>query len=94
MKQVSTESRKEPEKKAAPKHSGAEQRTSHLSQAHLLAGAVKRRRYADTHPLNLQKNIYFCLGAAEHAVNTTLTSYEIDMPNSHLVTKMLLMRLN
>ncbi|XP_027128370.1 PSME3-interacting protein [Larimichthys crocea] len=39
----STESRKEPEKKAAPKHSGPEQRTSHLSQAHLLAGAVKRR---------------------------------------------------
>ncbi|XP_070829199.1 PSME3-interacting protein [Chaetodon trifascialis] len=43
VKQVSAESRKEPEKKAAPKHSGAEQRTSHLSQAHLLAGAVKRR---------------------------------------------------
>ncbi|XP_070763613.1 PSME3-interacting protein [Enoplosus armatus] len=43
VKQASTESRKEPEKKAAPKHSGAEQRTSHLSQAHLLAGAVKRR---------------------------------------------------
>ncbi|XP_076589786.1 PSME3-interacting protein [Chaetodon auriga] len=43
VKQVSAESRKEPEKKVAPKHSGAEQRTSHLSQAHLLAGAVKRR---------------------------------------------------
>ncbi|CAJ1057493.1 PSME3-interacting protein [Xyrichtys novacula] len=41
--QASAESRKEPEKKAAPKQSGAEQRTSHLSQAHLLAGAVKRR---------------------------------------------------
>ncbi|XP_044049491.1 PSME3-interacting protein isoform X1 [Siniperca chuatsi] len=43
VKQASTESRKEPEKKAVPKHSVAEQRTSHLSQAHLLAGAVKRR---------------------------------------------------
>ncbi|XP_049929640.1 PSME3-interacting protein isoform X1 [Epinephelus moara] len=43
VKQASTESRREPEKKVAPKHSGAEQRTSHLSQAHLLAGAVKRR---------------------------------------------------
>uniref|UniRef100_A0A3P8W4K3 Proteasome activator subunit 3 interacting protein 1 n=1 Tax=Cynoglossus semilaevis TaxID=244447 RepID=A0A3P8W4K3_CYNSE len=39
------ENRREPEKKAAaaPKQSGSEQRTSHLSQAHLLAGAVKRR---------------------------------------------------
>ncbi|XP_049431096.1 PSME3-interacting protein [Epinephelus fuscoguttatus] len=43
VKQASTENRREPEKKVAPKHSGAEQRTSHLSQAHLLAGAVKRR---------------------------------------------------
>uniref|UniRef100_A0A3Q1AS53 FAM192A/Fyv6 N-terminal domain-containing protein n=1 Tax=Amphiprion ocellaris TaxID=80972 RepID=A0A3Q1AS53_AMPOC len=43
VKKASAESRREPEKKAAPKHSGAEQRTSHLSQAHLLAGAVKRR---------------------------------------------------
>ncbi|XP_042352819.1 PSME3-interacting protein isoform X2 [Plectropomus leopardus] len=44
VKQANAENRKEPEKKAAPKHSGAEQqRTSHLSQAHLLAGAVKRR---------------------------------------------------
>ncbi|XP_035859278.1 PSME3-interacting protein isoform X1 [Sander lucioperca] len=43
VKQVSTESRKEPEKKVAAKQPGAEQRTSHLSQAHLLAGAVKRR---------------------------------------------------
>ncbi|XP_029378179.1 PSME3-interacting protein isoform X2 [Echeneis naucrates] len=43
VKHASAESRKEPEKKAAPKHSGSEQRTSHLSQAHLLAGAVKRR---------------------------------------------------
>ncbi|CAL8375419.1 unnamed protein product [Arctogadus glacialis] len=33
----------EPEKKAGPKPLGAEQKTSHLSQAHLLAGAVKRR---------------------------------------------------
>ncbi|XP_022605676.1 protein FAM192A isoform X2 [Seriola dumerili] len=43
VKQASAESRKEPEKKTAPKLSGSEQRTSHLSQAHLLAGAVKRR---------------------------------------------------
>ncbi|XP_026168113.1 PSME3-interacting protein isoform X2 [Mastacembelus armatus] len=43
VKQASTESRREPEKKPAPKHSLTEQRTSHLSQAHLLAGAVKRR---------------------------------------------------
>ncbi|XP_075326802.1 PSME3-interacting protein isoform X1 [Odontesthes bonariensis] len=43
VKHASAETRREPEKKAAPKPSGAEQRTSHLSQAHLLAGAVKRR---------------------------------------------------
>nr|XP_057931003.1 PSME3-interacting protein [Doryrhamphus excisus] len=42
-KQVSPDSRPEPEKKAAPKHSVVEQKTSHLSQAHLLVGAVKRR---------------------------------------------------
>ncbi|XP_054476006.1 PSME3-interacting protein [Anoplopoma fimbria] len=43
VKKAATESRREPEKKVAPKHSGPEQKTSHLSQAHLLAGAVKRR---------------------------------------------------
>ncbi|TNN71129.1 Protein FAM192A [Liparis tanakae] len=43
VKQAATESRREPEKKVAPKNSGVEQKTSHLSQAHLLAGAVKRR---------------------------------------------------
>ncbi|XP_068588087.1 PSME3-interacting protein isoform X1 [Cebidichthys violaceus] len=43
VKQAATESRREPEKKVAPKPAGAEQKTSHLSQAHLLAGAVKRR---------------------------------------------------
>ncbi|XP_061891808.1 PSME3-interacting protein isoform X1 [Entelurus aequoreus] len=42
-KQVPPDSRPEPEKKAAPKHSVLEQKTSHLSQAHLLVGAVKRR---------------------------------------------------
>ncbi|XP_054631799.1 PSME3-interacting protein isoform X2 [Dunckerocampus dactyliophorus] len=42
-KQVSPDSRPEPEKKATPKHSVVEQKTSHLSQAHLLVGAVKRR---------------------------------------------------
>ncbi|XP_056138025.1 PSME3-interacting protein [Lampris incognitus] len=43
VKRATSESRREPEKKAGPKPLGAEQRTSHLSQAHLLAGAVKRR---------------------------------------------------
>ncbi|XP_061533447.1 PSME3-interacting protein isoform X2 [Phycodurus eques] len=42
-KQVSSDSRPESEKKATAKQSVVEQRTSHLSQAHLLAGAVKRR---------------------------------------------------
>lgn len=46
MKQASTGSHKETEKKAAVKHVAAEQKTSHRSQAHLLAGAVKRRRYS------------------------------------------------
>ncbi|XP_047237379.1 PSME3-interacting protein isoform X2 [Girardinichthys multiradiatus] len=40
---ASAESRREHEKKAGPKPSGAEPKTSHLSQAHLLVGAVKRR---------------------------------------------------
>lgn len=44
VKQAAVESRKEPEKKAAARLPGAEQKTSLLSQAHLLAGAVKRRR--------------------------------------------------
>ncbi|KAF6718878.1 Protein FAM192A [Oryzias melastigma] len=43
VKQVSSESRREPEKKSAPKASATESKTSHLSQAHLLVGAVKRR---------------------------------------------------
>ncbi|KAK0143656.1 Protein FAM192A [Merluccius polli] len=43
VKRASGDSHKEPEKKAGPKLLGAEQKTSHLSQAHLLAGAVKRR---------------------------------------------------
>ncbi|XP_055790271.1 LOW QUALITY PROTEIN: PSME3-interacting protein [Salvelinus fontinalis] len=38
---ASSESRKEPERRAGPKP--AEVKTSHLSQAHLLAGAFKRR---------------------------------------------------
>ncbi|KAM9375742.1 PSME3-interacting protein [Pholidichthys leucotaenia] len=42
-KQASAESRRELEKKTAPKNVGTEHKTSHLSQAHLLAGAVKRR---------------------------------------------------
>lgn len=46
VKQASTKSQKEPEKKAAAKHLATEQKTSHRSQAHLLAGAVKRRRYS------------------------------------------------
>ncbi|CAN9499457.1 unnamed protein product [Ophioblennius macclurei] len=43
VKQASADSKREPEKKPAPKPSAPQQRTSHLSQAHLLAGAVKRR---------------------------------------------------
>uniref|UniRef100_A0A1A7X4K5 Family with sequence similarity 192, member A n=1 Tax=Iconisemion striatum TaxID=60296 RepID=A0A1A7X4K5_9TELE len=42
VKKASAESRREPEKKSASKPSG-EHKTSHLSQAHLLVGAVKRR---------------------------------------------------
>ncbi|XP_014004494.1 PSME3-interacting protein isoform X4 [Salmo salar] len=38
---ASSESRKEPERRVGPRP--AEVKTSHLSQAHLLAGAVKRR---------------------------------------------------
>ncbi|KAM9808287.1 PSME3-interacting protein [Neosynchiropus ocellatus] len=38
----------EPEKKATHKHLGSEQRSSLLSQAHLLAGAVKRRSSSQT----------------------------------------------
>lgn len=52
MKQAAVESRKEPEKKAPSRLPGAEQKTSLLSQAHLLAGAVKRRRYADASYFN------------------------------------------
>lgn len=59
VKPASTESRKEPEKRAALKYSGTEQRTSHLSQAHLLAGAVKRRRYVDS-------NFFWLCGSREH----------------------------
>uniref|UniRef100_A0A1A8IDT2 Family with sequence similarity 192, member A n=1 Tax=Nothobranchius kuhntae TaxID=321403 RepID=A0A1A8IDT2_NOTKU len=44
VKKASAESRREPEKSLS-KPSG-EQKTSHLSQAHLLVGAVKRRKYA------------------------------------------------
>ncbi|XP_029908858.1 PSME3-interacting protein isoform X2 [Myripristis murdjan] len=43
VKRASTENRQEPAKKAGPKPLGSEQKSSHLSQAHLLAGAVKRR---------------------------------------------------
>uniref|UniRef100_A0A3B4AJP9 FAM192A/Fyv6 N-terminal domain-containing protein n=1 Tax=Periophthalmus magnuspinnatus TaxID=409849 RepID=A0A3B4AJP9_9GOBI len=42
-KHTAVENRREPEKKTTSKQSVGEQRTSHLSQAHLLAGAVKRR---------------------------------------------------
>lgn len=45
MKQASTGGHKDPEKKAVVKHAAAEQKMSQRSQAHLLAGAVKRRRY-------------------------------------------------
>ncbi|XP_017296793.1 PSME3-interacting protein isoform X2 [Kryptolebias marmoratus] len=43
VKQTSAETRREPDKKSTPKPLGSEQKNSHLSQAHLLAGAVKRR---------------------------------------------------
>uniref|UniRef100_A0A3P9J235 Proteasome activator subunit 3 interacting protein 1 n=1 Tax=Oryzias latipes TaxID=8090 RepID=A0A3P9J235_ORYLA len=43
LKQPASESRREPEKKSTPKASATEPKTSHLSQAHLLVGAVKRR---------------------------------------------------
>uniref|UniRef100_A0A3P9HH83 Proteasome activator subunit 3 interacting protein 1 n=1 Tax=Oryzias latipes TaxID=8090 RepID=A0A3P9HH83_ORYLA len=43
VKQPASESRREPEKKSTPKASATEPKTSHLSQAHLLVGAVKRR---------------------------------------------------
>lgn len=46
VKKAASESRKEPEKKTTPKQLTGEPRSSHLSQAHLLLGAVKRRRYA------------------------------------------------
>nr|XP_012778303.1 protein FAM192A isoform X2 [Maylandia zebra] len=53
VKQASAESRKEPEKKVAPK--GVEHRTSHLSQAHLLVGAVKRRNSSQSDSSKKQK---------------------------------------
>lgn len=62
VKQASTRSHKEPEKKAAAKHLAVEPKTSHRSQAHLLAGAVKRRRYS----LNIYK---------QNAINITLIFY-------------------
>lgn len=62
VKQASNKSHKEPEKKAAAKHVAAEPKTSHRSQAHLLAGAVKRRRYHLT--------IY-----KQNAINITLIFY-------------------
>lgn len=43
VKRAAAESQQVPEKKAGPRLLGPEHRTSHLSQAHLLAGAVKRR---------------------------------------------------
>ncbi|XP_046890966.1 PSME3-interacting protein isoform X2 [Hypomesus transpacificus] len=44
LKKLATnDSRKEPERKAGPKPAEPQRTTSHLSQAHLLAGAVKRR---------------------------------------------------
>lgn len=47
VKQPASESHREPEKKSTPKASATEPKTSHLSQAHLLVGAVKRRKYAE-----------------------------------------------
>ncbi|XP_037308231.1 PSME3-interacting protein isoform X2 [Pungitius pungitius] len=54
VKQAAT---REPEKKAAAKPSGAEQKTSHLSQAHLLAGAVKRRSSSQSSESNKKQKV-------------------------------------
>uniref|UniRef100_A0A3B4YZR6 Proteasome activator subunit 3 interacting protein 1 n=1 Tax=Stegastes partitus TaxID=144197 RepID=A0A3B4YZR6_9TELE len=61
------ESRREPEKKAAPKHAGAEQRTSHLSQAHLLAGAVKRRSSSQSSDSSKKQKVEITTAAAAAA---------------------------
>ncbi|KAL6107235.1 psme3ip1 [Pungitius sinensis] len=54
VKQVAT---REPEKKAAAKPSAVEQKTSHLSQAHLLAGAVKRRSSSQSSESNKKQKV-------------------------------------
>nr|XP_040019410.1 PSME3-interacting protein-like isoform X2 [Gasterosteus aculeatus aculeatus] len=54
VKQVAT---REPEKKVASKPSAAEQKTSHLSQAHLLAGAVKRRSSSQSSDSNKKQKV-------------------------------------
>lgn len=51
------ESRKEPDKKSTSKQSMGEQRTSHLSQAHLLAGAVKRRSSSQSSDSNKKQKV-------------------------------------
>ncbi|KAM8893195.1 PSME3-interacting protein [Spinachia spinachia] len=54
VKQAAT---REPEKKVGSKPSGAEQKTSHLSQAHLLAGAVKRRSSSQSSDSNKKQKV-------------------------------------
>ncbi|XP_073328410.1 PSME3-interacting protein [Pagrus major] len=69
VKKASTESRKEPEKKAGPKNPGTEQRTSHLSQAHLLAGAVKRRSSSQSSDSSKKQKVEITTAATETAGN-------------------------
>ncbi|KAM3608879.1 uncharacterized protein V6R79_006148 [Siganus canaliculatus] len=69
-KHVSTEGRKEPEKKAAPKHPGTEQRTSLLSQAHLLAGAVKRRNSSQSSDSSKKQKVENTTTASTAAATT------------------------
>ncbi|XP_060779808.1 PSME3-interacting protein isoform X2 [Neoarius graeffei] len=65
---VSSESqKKESERKAAPKP--AEQKTSHLSQAHLLAGAVKRRSSSQSSESSKKQKV-------EETTTTTAVSAE------------------
>ncbi|TKS73055.1 Protein FAM192A NEFA-interacting nuclear protein NIP30 [Collichthys lucidus] len=63
---------------------GPEQRTSHLSQAHLLAGAVKRRRYADTHSSKKQKPEAYHFDCSFKAPETRTSAFTSPEPDSVL----------
>ncbi|XP_072291822.1 PSME3-interacting protein [Eucyclogobius newberryi] len=73
-KQSVTENRREPEKKTISKQSVVEQRTSLLSQAHLLVGAVKRRSSSQSSDSSKKQKV-------EKASSTTTTKIE----DSHTV---------